>query len=286
MTWGRLDDGFWCHPKVCKLEELGPQTCAQALALWTMANSWCLRFASETGEISLAAIRRIVPFRTKRAIDALVSVGLWERDGDTLRFHDWTDYQPRNDRGNDATNDTTNAPRNEPRNDTRRPPESLGKVDTPVPVPVKDSFTTTKHHPSLDTPGARAEAEARERNRVIRTARTAYVQAFRDRGLLQEPTQAAEVNEAFATVGTLARQKAGLAEVAQLDTWAAVWLDSGDTEHRTPKAWAAWVNAQCAGGWKRRAAKARGMAPPAPADAFEGGDTRATVESFINVGTA
>lgn len=133
--------------------------------------------------------------------------------------------------------------------------------------------------PSSDTPGARAEAEEAARHSLGLAAKVAYVEAFRRRSQHQQPPETAR--PAFVAIGELARAVGG--ETAELlSRWADSWLDSGSTRLRTPGAWLAWCNAQQSGGWTSVNGQ-RGMAPPAPASAFEGGDTRSNPESFRRV---
>lgn len=97
MGWARLDDQFWNHAKVERLQrEEGPATFAQAICLWTLALSWCCR--RERDSIGLRQLRLMVPSNSKLtgAIDALVRVELWHLAGpDEWRIHDFADYLPR-----------------------------------------------------------------------------------------------------------------------------------------------------------------------------------------------
>lgn len=141
MTWFRVDDGFWCHPKVERLEEdYGSQTHAQAVALWVIAGSFLSRHSST--EITIVKLRKLVPWSPVRAAKALVGVGLWERTEAGYRYHDWQDYvsakraaklgttseEPENNLGT-----TSEQPEN---NLGDRPAESHEKTNTPDPVPV------------------------------------------------------------------------------------------------------------------------------------------------------
>lgn len=86
MTWFRVDDGFYDHPKV---EALGLAT----VGLWTVAGSWCAKHLTD-GRISVSVIRRLGG--TVRQAKSLVSAGLWtELDANSYQFKDWNDYQPR-----------------------------------------------------------------------------------------------------------------------------------------------------------------------------------------------
>lgn len=87
MTWLKVDDGFWAHPKV-----MGAS--ADALALWIRAASWS---AAQLTEGRVPA-RFLPTFGGNPTIAAeLVDLGLWEVDDEEYLFHDWLDYQPSKD---------------------------------------------------------------------------------------------------------------------------------------------------------------------------------------------
>lgn len=91
MTWFAVDDSFFGHPKLAELEA-GP-CFAQAIALWTVAGSWCAHHLTD-GRVPAAQLRRLVPFGTARATSELVRVGLWTEADGGYQFRDWTHYQP------------------------------------------------------------------------------------------------------------------------------------------------------------------------------------------------
>jgi hypothetical protein len=86
MTWFRVDDNFYQHPKW-----LGAT--AEQIALWCVAGSWAAHWLTD-GEVSLAALETF-PLGDARAVaEQLVERGLWEHWNGSYRFHDWRDYQP------------------------------------------------------------------------------------------------------------------------------------------------------------------------------------------------
>lgn len=92
MTWFKVDDSFHGHPKLADLES-GPSF-AEAVALWTLAGSWCASHLTD-GRVPATALRRLVPFDWRNAAAELVRVGLWHAEDDGgYRFHGWHDYQP------------------------------------------------------------------------------------------------------------------------------------------------------------------------------------------------
>lgn len=82
MTWFRVDDGFYDHPKTAGLSDA-------AVAMWTRAGSWCARYLTD-GKMPLSVALRFGP---QNVIDELVQGGLWERLPDGIQFHDWFLYQ-------------------------------------------------------------------------------------------------------------------------------------------------------------------------------------------------
>lgn len=84
MTWFKVDDGFWSHPKVCGLS-------ADAVALWVRAGSYAAQHLTD-GFVARHALPML------RGLDAhadeLVAAALWRPVGDGWVFHDWHQYQP------------------------------------------------------------------------------------------------------------------------------------------------------------------------------------------------
>lgn len=85
MTWFKVDDQFWAHPKTLLLSD-------SAVALWVKAGAWSAQHLTD-GHVP-AGVLRLIQAQKKHA-DELVRAGLWrvhERDG--WVFHDWLEYQP------------------------------------------------------------------------------------------------------------------------------------------------------------------------------------------------
>lgn len=83
--WFKVDDGFWCHPKVLSCPPA-------ALALWVRAGSWSAAQLTD-GRVPRSALAMLGGKPATAA--ALVTAGLWAVDGaDGWRFHGWEDYQP------------------------------------------------------------------------------------------------------------------------------------------------------------------------------------------------
>jgi hypothetical protein len=85
MVWFKVDDSFYDHPKAEDLSD-------SAVALWTRAGSYCARHLTD-GFVSHRKAARMCD-NPESAISELVAAGLWEKDADGYRFHDWHEYQP------------------------------------------------------------------------------------------------------------------------------------------------------------------------------------------------
>lgn len=85
MTWFRVDDSFYDHPKVDDLPDA-------AIALWVRAGTYCARHLTD-GRIPKRKARRLCD-DPDVAIPALLKCGMLTDAGDDYLFHDWADYQP------------------------------------------------------------------------------------------------------------------------------------------------------------------------------------------------
>ena len=89
MTWFKVDDGFYDHPKVIDLP-------LAAVGLWSLAGAYCARHLTD-GVITDRQIRAIGGTRKQAA--ALVAADLWSADdappsARRFAFNDWGDFQP------------------------------------------------------------------------------------------------------------------------------------------------------------------------------------------------
>ena len=85
MTWFKVDDSFYDHPKVFDAPDC-------ALSLWTRAGSWAARNLTD-GFVPSGMPARLCD-DPERAIRELINRGLWTRTKGGYQFHDWSDYQP------------------------------------------------------------------------------------------------------------------------------------------------------------------------------------------------
>jgi hypothetical protein len=102
MSWFKVDDHFWSHPKTADLSD-------GATSLWLRAGSWSAGHLTD-GRVPVSMLRM---FRARRrSADELITAGLWSIDGDTFVFHSWHEYQPSKaqvEAKREATRDRVNA---------------------------------------------------------------------------------------------------------------------------------------------------------------------------------
>lgn len=82
MAWAKVDDGWWCHPKVMGLS-------LPARGLWVSALSWS---CAQRRDVVPATFLAMVGASQEHA-DELTEVGLWVPDDAGFRIHDWSEYQ-------------------------------------------------------------------------------------------------------------------------------------------------------------------------------------------------
>lgn len=95
MTWFKIDDGFYDHPKVVAV--LDSEHPAAAIACWTLAGTYCARHLTD-GFISSKQLRRLcADVDHVSGAAALVDADLWVEVDGGYQFHQWTDHQPTRD---------------------------------------------------------------------------------------------------------------------------------------------------------------------------------------------
>lgn len=89
MTWGKLDDGFWRHPKVkaARKRHFG------AVGLLAMAISLASDYETD-GRVTQFDLEELCPDRRqrKKLVGILVACGLLDQDEKGFRIHDYLDY--------------------------------------------------------------------------------------------------------------------------------------------------------------------------------------------------
>lgn len=88
MTWIKLDDQFFAHPKI---RAAG----ATAVLLHLAGLTYCGRYKTD-GRVPKSAVTLIAveAFAKPGAVTRLVDVGLWHDLGDEFEIHDFLDYNP------------------------------------------------------------------------------------------------------------------------------------------------------------------------------------------------
>lgn len=94
MTWAKIDDQFHSHRKAKRAWRAHPR----ALGLHMLAVSYCAGHLTD-GLVDDEFVEEKMPNakERKQTTDALVKVGLWHREPDGWRIHDWLDYNPSRD---------------------------------------------------------------------------------------------------------------------------------------------------------------------------------------------
>lgn len=88
MSWFKVDDGFYSHPKVVKI----PRSLrAAAIGTWTLAGTWSADKLRD-GYVPAHMIEEVGG--SIEGADALVDVKLWRRRKDGYQFVNWEEYQP------------------------------------------------------------------------------------------------------------------------------------------------------------------------------------------------
>lgn len=85
MTWFKIDDSFYDHPKVFDAPDC-------AVALWVRAGAWSARNLTD-GFVPAGLPARLCD-DPETAVKELVRRGLWVRISGGFRFHDWADFNP------------------------------------------------------------------------------------------------------------------------------------------------------------------------------------------------
>ncbi|MFI6819741.1 hypothetical protein ACIBJE_02165 [Micromonospora sp. NPDC050187] len=85
MTWFKVDDSFYDHPKAFDASDA-------AIALWLRAGTWSARNLTD-GFVPTGMLARLST-TPDAAAGELTARGLWKKARGGYRFHDWADYQP------------------------------------------------------------------------------------------------------------------------------------------------------------------------------------------------
>lgn len=93
MTWFKVDDSFYDHPK---WRSIDARIKPHAVMAWVFAGAYSARHLTN-GRVSKQQVRALLACSKKaadRAIDALCVAGLWSEDAASIQFRNWERYQP------------------------------------------------------------------------------------------------------------------------------------------------------------------------------------------------
>jgi hypothetical protein len=226
VTWLHVDDAMPEHPKIQGLSDA-------AFRLHIRGLAYCARLLTD-GHVPEKVALQMLPTRSRRALDQLVTDQIWHRENGGFEIHDYLDYNPSREhvlakrkarseagkRGNQARwgsqersqtrSQTGSHKRSQTRSQTGTPPIPPKGVSSPLPPqsggsqmrdlePVEPTAALT---PRLAGTNPRATAErdreARAHQALVQRARDQY-QAWLDSG--DQPAFAAEqLRECFPAV--------------------------------------------------------------------------------------
>lgn len=149
MTWTRLDENFYDHPKVVAA---GPDAEHLHIRGLIYSNRYLLN-----GRLPKLAVGAFSPFsgrRAERAIERLIEVGIWQEVKDAYEIHDYLIYQPSREQVQAQRKQKASAgqaggqarARRLLQAEPKQTPSRTQAESKPVSVPVpQDSFTTSLH---------------------------------------------------------------------------------------------------------------------------------------------
>jgi hypothetical protein len=142
MTWFKVDDAFYDHPKVFDAPDC-------AVALWVRAGSWSAR--NQTDGYVPAGLPARLCGDHEIAVEELVQRGLWSRRRHGFVFHDWRDYQPtKAERERDKVAATERKRRQRERAKAQLEPPVGGAEEVPAVTPMSRRDIPSGHGVTLD----------------------------------------------------------------------------------------------------------------------------------------
>jgi hypothetical protein len=137
MSWAKLDDQFYDHPKVSSISQ---KYLTSAVGLYCLALCWCANQLTD-GRIPKPQVSRLtggICNGNVKSVQELVRVGLWVDAGDEYVIHDYLQYNPSRakvleERESAKRRRSASGKRNP--NVTRTLAERQAKVIDPDPVP-------------------------------------------------------------------------------------------------------------------------------------------------------
>jgi hypothetical protein len=143
VSWVRIDDKAWSHPKLAGLS-------GNAVRLWLFGLCWCNQQESD-GRVP-ASMLRLFGASTKVAAE-LVEAGLWLATDGGWEFHDYLNYQPSREQlsaQRNATRDRVTRHRERERNGVTGGVSNSGV--TAPPIPTRPDPNPTKSEPPVSPP--------------------------------------------------------------------------------------------------------------------------------------
>jgi hypothetical protein len=151
MSWARVDDAWWSHRKVIGLD-------LEARGLWVSGLSYaCHQRDPVIPDAALVMMRGDTD-----VADRLVDAGLWDRDADGYRIHDWDDYQ-----STSAKRAEAGRKGGEKSGETRASKQTEAAVEAKVLLHEAKKFASTKQaqpNPTQPDPTHVARSTERPRN--------------------------------------------------------------------------------------------------------------------------
>lgn len=87
MSWFKVDDNFYDHPKVDELS-------LEAVGLWLLCGTYCAKQLTD-GHIPTRRVYKLGG--SEDVITELVEAGMWDEADEGYRFRNWGEYQPTRD---------------------------------------------------------------------------------------------------------------------------------------------------------------------------------------------
>lgn len=170
MSWFKIDDGFFDHPKIEAL--LAGPYAENAIALWVLAGAWCARQLTD-GFVPASRITRFGVRFAQRSAQELVRVGLWLERSDGWLFSDWADYQPTRDavledRARKAENQRKH--RKKKKLSSALSSVTASDTDPPVTTRVSDDNVMSHHVPARPGPSRAALDQKTDPEREMRAS--------------------------------------------------------------------------------------------------------------------
>lgn len=148
MTWFKVDDGFWSHPKTATLSDA-------AVTLWVRAGAYCCQHLTD-GFVKKAQLRLL---GESEAAEELSDAGLWHLVDGGWVFHDWDEYQETSTIVKKRREEARERQRRsrEAREEQRRLSQRESQCDSGVTDSVSDDVSSSESHCVSSQPPTRPD---------------------------------------------------------------------------------------------------------------------------------